>query len=432
MKRNVLTVFVISMLIAAGNIYAQTELRVNSFLNGSLNVGQEIWYSVRPAQSGLLTVETTNTNFDTYLEAYDAQRNFITDNDDYHGTNSLIKLMVQANTTYLFKLTGYGGYSGGNFRIMASFTVVTDLPIGGTPATGNISTDQEVWYIVRSAQAGYLIFETTAAIDTTITVYDDYFYELAYDDDGAGYPNARLRLITSPGRVYFVKVGVIGNGGQFRIQARHEAFPVPVSLSVGSLINGNISYGSENWYSIRAAQNGYLTVETTGNTETFLDIYDAGYNLITSDYERLVYPNSRVRINAVAGTVYIIKLTGNGGSFRIMADLQPYPAPVPLAIGGFFNLNITSGGEYWYSVRTSRSGTLIVETEGDTDTFLEAYDSSYNFITLNDDYWDEYSYRNSYNARIELTVQPNQTYIFMLRGYSSSVTGPSRIMAYIE
>ena len=83
MAKNFAAFFIILLLASVGNLFAQNiqELRIGSFISGNVNSGQEIWYSVRTAQTGFITVET-DSNIDTYLVAYDAQRNQITENDD--------------------------------------------------------------------------------------------------------------------------------------------------------------------------------------------------------------------------------------------------------------------------------------------------------------------------------------------------------------
>ena len=94
-----------------------------------------------------------------------------------------------------------------------------------------------------------------------------------------------------------------------------------------------------------------------------------------------------------------------------------------LSINGSLSGNISNGSHFYYEVRTTSSGTLIVETNGSTDTYLVAYDSSYREITYNDDGGQ------GANARIELQVSANQTYYFNLTGYGEWTSGPFNITA---
>ena len=448
MKKNFVCLFIVFTLVSFESLFAQTsqELRVGSFLSSNLGRGQEIWYSIRPTQAGLLIVEG-DSGIDTYLEAYDAQRNFITEDDDSAGDrNPRVRIMAQANTTYLFKLRAFDRESAGSFRIFADIKPVTELR-AGSPVNGNITSGSEFIYSVRATQNGYLTVETSGDTDTYLTAYDENYNYITEDDDGTGSMNARIRLRVSNGKNYFFALRGYGAStiGAFRIQANSQGYPVPTVLNIGSFERGNISYGDDLWYSVRAAQTGYLTVETSSNTSSSsyydeyygeyyyriaqLEAYDDAYNLLAQD-DGSINPNVRIRMVVTAGKTYYFNLRGpdldTSNAFRILASYAPLPASTPLTIGNFLPGNIASGEEYWYSVRPARSGKLIIETTGNTDTFLDAYDSSYNLITSNDDGGD------NTNARIELDAQANQTYIFMLRGFSAHSTGPYRLFASLE
>ncbi|MDR0463500.1 MAG: hypothetical protein LBG94_00115 [Treponema sp.] len=426
--RKFFCLIVILMFFAAGGVFAQTsqELRIGAFLSGNLSSGQEIWYSVRTTQACILTV-FTESNIDTYLEVYDAQRNLITENDDGDDLNAKLNILAQANTNYLFKLRGYSDSVTGSFRIFADSKTITELRIG-SPVSGNITPSGEYWYSVRATQNGYLVVETSGDTDTYLTAYDGNFFWLAEDDDGAGYPNARIRLRVSAGNNYiFVLRGYENTSGAFRISAASQGYPPAASLNVGSFLNGNITSGGEYWYSVRATQSGFITVETSGNTDTYLEVFDESYNFITSDDDSAGGGNARIRIQAVAGRTYLFLLRGYSsdttGSFRILSNYQAFPAPTPLAVGSFLNGYIDYEGEIWYSVRTARSGTLVVETSGSTDTVLEVYNNAYELIDRNDDNED-------LNARIRINnVNANTTYIFKLTCFSS---GNFRIYAFME
>ncbi|MCL2213665.1 MAG: PPC domain-containing protein [Treponema sp.] len=414
---------------AIGSVFAQTtqELRIGSFLSGNLSRSQEIWYSVRTTQTCILSVET-ESNIDTYLEAYTAQRVLITENDDGpNGLDARINLLAQANTTYLFKLRGLHSDVSGSFRILADSRPITELRIG-SPVSGNITSGGEYIYSVRATQNGYLIVETSGDTDTYLTAYDENYNWLAEDDDGAGYPNARIRLQVSTGKNYIFAVKGFGDsGGAYRISAASQGYPAATALNVGSFLNGNIALNGEYWYSVRASQSGFITVETSGNTDTYLTAYDDGYNVIGYDDDSAGGGNARLRIQVAAGGTYYFQLRGYSseitGSYRILANYQAFPTPTPITVGSFINGNIEYEGEIWYSVRTTRSGRLTVETSGSTDTVLDAYSSDYQHIDRNDDNED-------LNARIGINnVSANTTYIFRLTSFGA---GPFRIYAIME
>ncbi|MCL2231221.1 MAG: hypothetical protein FWC01_09020 [Treponema sp.] len=353
MTQKVLSLIAVFMLIVSVNVFAQTpqNLRVGSSLNGELGSGQEIWYSVRPTSDGMLTVETSS-NFDTYLEAFDANRNLITENDDGgENLNAKIDMVVRRNTTYLFKLRGYGSSSVGPFSIAASISPLprmTDLRIDNAHS-GNIETNVEYWFRVRPTQAGTLYVTTTGNTDTLLWGYDDNYNQLDYNDDyyineysdGNYDYNARIAFPVQPRGTYFIRLRAHSTGsGPYELTASfteaarparqsanaptRDSIPNPVNLTIGSSLNGFIDNGNEFWYSVRATRRGRIIVQTSGSTDTFLEAYNDSFEMLTSndDYEDL---NARVEVQAEANRTYLFRLRGfsssTTGAFRVTASM---------------------------------------------------------------------------------------------------------------
>ena len=206
----------------------------------------------------------------------------------------------------------------------------------------------------------------------------------------------------------------------------------PQELRLGGVpVSGTLNAGSEIWYSVRAASNGFLIIETTGDTDTYLEAYDAQRNLIMENDDGGEGTNARIEMFAAAGRTYLFKLRGFGGHttgpYRIWASAEPIPAATELRLGTERQVNLSAGARHWYSVRTTAAGYVVVETSGnEIDTFMQAFDSQYNLLTEDDDSG------SGTNARIELLVQPNQTYFFVVRGYSNTEAGPYSIWASHE
>jgi len=332
MTRRILSFLVILMFIASVNVFAQNaqELRIGSFANANMGQGQEFWYRITPTEAGMLTVETSSS-IDTYLEAYDANGNYLTENDDGgEGNNARIDIAVRPNTTYLFKLRGYSS----------------------------------------------------------------------------------------------------GVTGQFRIFASMRPLPAMTPLNVGSFQNAQLGRGDEHWYSITANQVGLLVVETTGNIDTFMELYNESFELLNSNDDGGEGNNARIEVTTRVGQVFYYKVRGYSsstvGPYRVMASYRQLPAPISLPFGSFQTGHFNGGEEYWYSVRANRRGRIVVETSSGIDTFLEAYNDTYEFIASDDDGGE------GLNARIVINAEANRTYIFKLRGYSSSTIGPFRVFASME
>ena len=408
--RKFFSLIIILMFIAAGSVFAQNaqELRIGSFSSGNLRQGQEVWYSVRTTQAGVLSVET-ESSIDTYLEAYDAQRNLIREDDDSAGNyNARIELIVQANVTYFFKVRAYSRDDSGSFRVFAAIKPLAALRMGSA-VNGNIAAGDIIWYSVQASQRGYLTIETSGAANIMTWIYDENMELLAYGEAGE-----RVRINAVQGRTYYARLESIGSGA-FRITANNQAYPAPVTLNIGSSLNGTVAPAGENWYSVRVTQNGLLTVQAASAIDTVLNAYDSNYNHLAYDDDSAGDLNPRIRIPVTAGNVYYFALKGlgtnTGGSFSISAST---PVFTPLTVGSFVNGYMENGRDFWYSVRATQSGYLIVETTGNVDTVLEAYDVNFNHLAFDDDG------TGTYNAKIRIPVATGSIYHFLLRSNATT------------
>lgn len=199
-------------------------------------------------------------------------------------------------------------------------------------------------------------------------------------------------------------------------------------LPVGSSIAGNLDYESEIWYSIRPAQTAFLVVETTGDTDTYIEIYDAQNNLIMEDDDGGEKTNARVDIYVKSGSTYYVKVRSYNnrisGQYYIHARFIQTPTFIELSFGTPYTGRISTGEDYWFSIKPAMNGMIVVETTGNTDTYLDAYNNLYAHLKSDDDSGE------GKNARMEISVNSNQNYFFKLRAYSRNASGSYRIQAY--
>jgi hypothetical protein len=96
----------------------------------------------------------------------------------------------------------------------------------------------------------------------------------------------------------------------------------PKELSVGSWIPGHLYSGEEYWFSVRTPGAGFLTVETTGGVDTFLEAYSASRDLIAEDDDGGDDYNAKLDIFVESGRTYLFKLQGyddDSGPYSIRA-----------------------------------------------------------------------------------------------------------------
>jgi hypothetical protein len=420
-------------LLVTGSLFAQAELRFDTWVSGNLRYsGEDQQYMIRPTQGGRLVVET-NANIDTYVTVYDAYFNQIGYDDDSGGNyNARLEMFVAAGQTYHIVVSGF---SAGTYQVRASVSTIqtTELRLN-TWVSGTTRENVSNWYSVRTTQAGLLVVETSGNTDTVLKVYDASYNYINSDDDSGEGSNARLELLVQSGSTYIIELsGYNYNSGPYQIRASQSPIQA-TELRLDTDVSANMREGESYWYRVRATQNGNLTVETNGSIDTYIELYDDSYNLLGYDDDSGNGNNARLTILAVNGNSYLFRVraysNSSSGPYRIWASHRnnaPIMAPntiiTELRFGTQVSGNLGGGDEYWYSVRATENGYITVGTTGNTDTYLEAYNSSYTPLGTDDD-----SGGNG-QALLQIQVQAGQTYLFKLRGYNSSVTGPYIIWA---
>ena len=310
-KNHVLLFSLISLIIfVSSNLFAQNtrELRAGAApVSGTLSPGEEIWYSVRAAETSILTVETFGST-DTYLEAYygvGVERSFITENDDGgEGTNARIELFVTADREYLFKLRGYNNEISGPFRIMAASEPMpspTELRFGSVHK-GTLDPDASHWYSVRARERGTLTVETFGRINTNIGVYDAQ-YDLLWISYGGGMGNnAIVEIPVEPDQVFIFRLmGYNDVTENYEIAANFDTIPPDrernierssaVVMKLGEAVPVYLhNPGESRWFRYETPRHETprtgtrFAVQTRGRSvDTMLFLYDSQGNLLFED-----------------------------------------------------------------------------------------------------------------------------------------------------
>ena len=224
-----------------------------------------------------------------------------------------------------------------------------------------------------------------------------------------------------------------------------DSWENPASYETGSnanapVINRSIHEGDEDFFLLIPDQEGRLVMETTGSIDTYMEFYDAETGeMLDQNDDGGQGNNARIRYNVRAGHRYIAKVrgyssgtTGNYGFRAYIGIVQGHwDAPVHYEIGGnerhpVMERTLLADDEEYFLLVPAEAGRLIVETTGDTDTYIEFYDAeSRELLTQNDDGGSDY------NARIRYNVQAGHRYMAKVRGYSSDSSGDYGFRAYL-
>jgi hypothetical protein len=84
--------------------------------NGWLPPGVFDTYVVTLTTAATVTVDVSSIDFDTYLDAYDADGNWLDSNDDFEGSDSRLTLELEPGR-YEFDVSAYGDFSSGAYTI---------------------------------------------------------------------------------------------------------------------------------------------------------------------------------------------------------------------------------------------------------------------------------------------------------------------------
>jgi hypothetical protein len=259
-------------------------------------------------------------------------------------------------------------------------------------------------------------------------------------------------LAESPGLAEMLAGGSGGGGGRsssaiardiYEPDSRDNPLAVEIASSEdGPVINRTLHNGEdEDFFLLSPTAAGSLTVETTGDTDTVMELYETGStSRITEDDDGGSGNNARIRHTVQAGGTYVARVrgySGETGSYGFRAYLiEPVhidpdefenddesSSAAGIAVGETQQHTFSSGDDVdWVKFQISQSGRYVIRTRGVNtnrlDTYIELYDQDFNLIDENDDGGDNLDSRLSvqlrsgtYYLKVEcLDEDPSQPY----------------------
>lgn len=202
-----------------------------------------VWFQFTPATSGLVSVDTFGSSYDTVLSAYTGSRGSLSQvpgacNDDTEGTQSRIVFSGTAGTTYHFLVafccgTGQSG-GGGNLTLSASLAtppandnfanaqVVAALPVNlspelaaasvepGEPASNCGSVTRSVWYSFTPTEDRSVTAQETTFQFSVVSIYTGTAITNLTELGCSTFQPVTVRM--TAGQTYFVRVGAFNSG----------------------------------------------------------------------------------------------------------------------------------------------------------------------------------------------------------------------------
>ena len=389
-----------------------THVEPGSPMPGALEQAGDVdYFRVEVTEAGSLTAETIGTtNTVGYLQSTQGQY-LAGDDDGGDGDNFRIIRQVQAGTYYVavvgaHRRTVTGPYTlavrftaggrtveHGNTRAQATRVVLNTTTAGALERAGDVD-----YFRVEVAAAGSLTVETTGTTDTFGYIGNAEGGWSSQNDDAGEGNNFRIVRQVTPGMYYVAVVG--GNGrrgtgayslivqfptasrssddhGNARAQATHVGLNTDTAGALEQ--SGDIDY-----FRVEVAQTGYLTLKTSGNTDTVGYFGSAEGRWLTQNDDTRSDLNFRIIRYVTVGTYYVAVRGWPGlartGSYtfhvRFTPDRGTDDHENSLGRATNVTLNSTTAGTIgllgdvdYFQIRITQNGTLTIETAGDTDTY---------------------------------------------------------------
>ena len=326
-----------------------TDLALNVSTAGRLEQPGDVdYFRLRLGQSGTLRVETSGAT-DTFGYLQNAEgRQLEQDDDDGPGSNFRMVRRVSAGTYYVAVVGANGRTATGAYALLARFAAeggddhgnarerATELRLQ-TPEAGHLERPGDVDYFrLRLGRFGTLKVETRGIADTFGYLQDADGRQLGRDGGAGDGPNFRIVRPLAPGAYYVAVVGdrersATGayslvaslHGGDDHGNARGQATDLTPNRSTAGQLErpGDVDY-----FRLQLAQAGELRVETSGATDTFGYLQDAGGRQLDRNDNAGDGRNFRIVREAAAGTYYVAVVGANGrqatGAYALAAGLS--------------------------------------------------------------------------------------------------------------
>ena len=306
------------------------------------------------------------------------------------------------------------------------------------------------YFRVDVTQAGRLTVWTTGSTDTVGYLQNQEGRHLAGDDDAGPETNFEIVREVGPGTYYVAVVGGEGRTvtGAYTLEVlftagpatdhgntRAEAAPVGVNTRTSAALE---RAGDVDYFRLDVHQAGTLTVETTGETDTFGYFGAAGGGWLNTDDDYGIDTDFRIVWPVTPGTYYVAVVGGEGrtvtGAYTLVVSFpgsggggggegpvehgnsraQATPVEPNTVTAGSLE---RSGDVDYFRVTFAQAGMLTVETTGETDTAGYFGGADGRWLSRNDDR------DGDVNFRIVRQVSAGTYYVAVVGGAGQTATG---------
>jgi M6 family metalloprotease-like protein len=412
------------------SIATATPVELNAVTSGSIEAaGDNDYFRVNVTGGGSLTVETTGDT-DTYGYLLDAAGNQLAYDDDTGvATNFRINYPVTAGIYYV-RVRHYYSTGTGSYQLLGSLANTVTLTVS-PPTQSVVALSANYSFNVTSNTSwswGVNASWVTSSESTNQSGDQTFTYTVAVNPLTVS--RTAVITLTAGALTATHTITQAGTGTDDHGNSIADA----TLLGLNASVSGRIEYAGDNdFFRIDISIAGSLTVETTGDTDTYGSLLDASGNQLAYDDDAGVDSNFSISYAVAPGTYYVQVrhyLSSGTGSYQLLniaggADDHGDDIATATVIGQNSTTSGTigfAGDNDYFRVNISVAGSLTVETAGSTDTYGYLLDATGNQLASNDDTGEARNFRLSYAVTAG-------TYYVRVRHYSSTEAGAYQLVS---
>ncbi len=306
--------------------------------------GDTDWFLLETEAGGsasdyLLKAETTGTT-DTYMYLYgpDSPSQLIMENDDLTGQNAGVSTLLEAGASYYLQVRGYSSSTQGQYGLRTALETAqldsyepnnsreqaTEFTLSTPPQEHSLSPagDTDWFRIPLSAEEEpyRLRISTVGSLDTLMELYSQQGTLIQSDDDSGSSSNALIvHTVNQPGE-FFVKVSGYDSSeaGNYRFQITREILQTdsfepdnsrsqatPLELNGKPQARTFSSSEDRDWIRLTLAEAQVVILETTGETDTYMTLFDDQGNTLYQDDDSGSQRNALIQERLPGGTYFL-------------------------------------------------------------------------------------------------------------------------------
>jgi hypothetical protein len=316
---------------------ANKDLLVNAppFEGFSAGSGGSTQFLFKSSESGTYTIQT-HGNLKTTLNLYaiddNGHPNIIEQSQgNGEGQNALISRDLTPNTQYMVGFTGYFPQNvPGDYSIEVNgpiSSLVVDDPYKSNCRI-NIAGETDWYKFKTGATSIYTIRQFVNAAMIMSLYQNDQITLIAQDGDMMSFYQS-IEINLSPNTWYYVRLRSVGRYTCCYYYGVGVYTGPNVTLTLNAVATDAVidGPGEMDWYSFQTGAAGNYTIETYGNLDTFMSIYNHLYgpaSPLIDDDNSGTNNNAKITQSLNANTWYFIKIRGSNsnlnGSYSI--DVQ--------------------------------------------------------------------------------------------------------------